>query len=132
MTQPNRLQRFRSGQIWRYQTRLGEEHSKLYIVKVDVIDDESVFHIYVDGLFLANPYVAGGLQSCLPHAAVIKNSLACSVTNLEEDTTRMPDMTEGYKIWHAAFKQGEAGILDIPIASVVQLIKDLATGSGKS
>lgn len=130
ITQSKRLSRFKPGQVWQYRTRPGEEHSKLYIVKVDVIDDESVFHIYVDGLTLANPYVAGHLQSCLPHAAVNENSLADSVINLAEDAARMPDMTEGYEVWHAAFKQGKAGILDLPIASVVQLIEDLATGSG--
>lgn len=49
------------GQVWRYRARLGEEHSKLYILKADVVDDERVFHVYVYDVILAKPYAAAGL-----------------------------------------------------------------------
>src|SRR3546814_291166 len=60
---------FEEGQIWRYQTRPGEEASRLFIARIDRgLGTQSIYHIYVDGLKLKNPLYEGGVQDHLPHA----------------------------------------------------------------
>src|SRR3546814_10896491 len=60
---------FEEGQIWRYQTRPGEEASRLFIARIHRgLGTQSIYHIYVDGQKLKNPPYEGGVQDYLPHA----------------------------------------------------------------
>ena len=85
--------KYAEGQVWNYKTREGEEESRLYIVKVE--SDEMlgwIFHIFVDGLEIKNPHLAGGVQSVLPHSPVSEVTLDKSVTSLlTESVETMPD-----------------------------------------
>src|SRR3546814_16714804 len=49
---------FEEGQLWRYQTRPGEEASRLFIARIDRgLGTQSLYHIYVAGLKLKKlPY----------------------------------------------------------------------------
>lgn len=60
---PAAAQEFREGQIWRYDTRPGEENSHLFIARIDRgLGNQSIYHIYLDGLQLKNPLFPGGVQ----------------------------------------------------------------------
>lgn len=50
------------GQIWKYQTRENESSSQIYIVRIDT-DKKliNIYHIYVDGVKIKNPYIDGGI-----------------------------------------------------------------------
>ena len=74
---PAAAQEFREGQIWRYDTRPGEENSRLFIARIDRgLGNQSIYHIYLDGLRLKNRLYEGGVQDHLPHAAVARQALA--------------------------------------------------------
>ena len=116
---------FEEGQIWRYQTRPGEEASRLFIARIDRgIGTQTIYHIYLDGLKLKNPLYEGGVQDHLPHAPVTRQSLETSVTELLEENATMPDIAEGYAAWLLAFEKGQAGFFTLPVNQIVQHIED--------
>ena len=80
---PTTAAEYKSGQVWKYKTRPGEENSLVYIVKVDRENGYgNIYHIYVDGLKIRNAKIKGGIQSQLPHAPVDEKTLNYSVTAL--------------------------------------------------
>ncbi|HEY9536912.1 MAG TPA: hypothetical protein VIS03_04905 [Kiloniellaceae bacterium] len=116
---------FEEGQIWRYQTRPGEEASRLFIARIDRgLGTQSIYHIYVDGLKLKNPLYEGGVQDHLPHAPVTRQALEASVTELLQEDAAMPDISEGYAAWLLAFEKGQAGVFTQPVNQIVQLIEN--------
>jgi len=122
---PAAAQEFREGQIWRYDTRPGEENSRLFIARIDRgLGNQSIYHIYLDGLRLKNPLFPGGVQDHLPHAAVARQALAASVTELLESNAKMPDISEGYAEWLLAFEKGQTGVFTIPAKEIVQVFED--------
>src|SRR3546814_3123222 len=80
------------GQIWRYQTRPGEEASRLFIARIDHgLSSQPIYHIYLDGLKLRNPLMAGGVQETLPFAPVSREALEASVRS-EEHTSELQSL----------------------------------------
>ena len=119
---------FEEGQVWSYQTRPGEEGSKLYIVRIDrEIAKRPIFHIYVDGLKLKNPLIKGGIQDHLPYAPVSQESLEASVVKLLKSGGPMPNISEGYTAWLLAFSKRQAGVFTMPVKDIVQYIEDQFT-----
>ena len=121
---------FQEGQVWSYQTRPGEEGSRLYIVRIDRdIAKRPIFHIYLDRLKLKNPMMPGGVQDHLPHAPVSQESLEASVVKLLQGGAPMPDIAEGYTAWLLAFANRQAGVFTMPVKDIVQHIEDAFTQS---
>lgn len=113
------------GQIWRYQTRPGEEDSRLFIARIDHgLSSQPIYHIYLDGLQLKNPLMAGGVQKNLPFAPVSREALEASVTELLQSDAAMPDISEGYAAWLRAFEERQAGVFTMPVNQIVQHIED--------
>ena len=116
---------YRVGQIWQYQTRPGEEQSRLYIVKVDTLaDGRLAFHLYLDNLKIPNSRLPGQVQTELPHTPVSSETLDKSVVKLLGTTATLPDISEGYAIWREASDAGEGGIFTISIAEIVDFIEE--------
>ena len=116
---------FEEGQIWRYQTRPGEEASRLFIVRIDRgLGAQTIYHIHLDGLKLKNRLYEGGVQDHVPHAAVSRQALEASVTELLESDAKMPDISEGYAEWLLAFEKGQTGVFNIPAKQIVQAFED--------
>ncbi len=126
--------KYKIGQAWNYNTRKGEEESRIFIVRSD--PDEklgTIYHIYVDGLRIKNPHSASGSQDYLPHSPVSEKTLDDSVTSLAiENTSDLPDVSEGYKTWKEAFDNGQGGIFTIPVSQIVQYIEDIVTDRAKN
>lgn len=119
---------YKSGQVWKYKTRPGEESSLVYIVKIDKEKGYgNIYHIYVDGLKIRNSRINGGIQHYLPHAPVDQKSLNDSVTDLLREGGPMPDISEGYGAWREPFDSGNAGVFDIPIAKIIGFIEDIVS-----
>lgn len=116
---------YEEGQVWSYQTRPGEEGSRLYIVK---IDDEPLFgpiyHLYLDGLRIRNPLQRGGIQDHMPHIPVDRTTLDSSVTALVMSVPNPPEISDGYAVWRDGFDAGEAGVFNIPVSAIVQIVED--------
>src|SRR3546814_19548435 len=71
------------GQIWRYQTRQGEEASRLFIARIEHgLSSQPIYHIYLEGLKWRNPLMAGGVEGTVPFAQVAREALEASVTGL--------------------------------------------------
>lgn len=119
------MMKYEVGQVWHYDTRAGEEGSRVFIVRVDDHPDEgTVFHIYVDQLKIRNPRLPGGFQDYLPHSPVSVESLNQSVMELaEEQVAELPDISEAYESW----RQSRGGVFTIPIKQIVQLIENIAS-----
>ena len=117
---------YESGQIWQYKTRVGEEQSLLYIVKVDEIQGYGkIYHIYVDGIKIKNPHISSGFQTYLPHAPVDESTLNQSVTKQFNGKKSMPDISDGYKAWKEPFDKGEAGVFNIPVSKIIEYIEQV-------
>lgn len=119
---------YKSGQVWKYKTRPGEENSLVYIVKVDREKGYgNIYHIYIDGLKIRNSKIKGGIQSQLPHAPVDEKTLNDSVTALLREGGPMPDISEGYRAWREPFDAGNAGVFNIPVAKIIGFIEDIVS-----
>lgn len=117
---------FEEGQVWRYNTRAGEESSQLYIVQIDAHEKLGlIYHIALDGLKLKNPQIEGGLQTELSHLPIDEAALQASVTQLLSENVPMPDISEGYGHWKAVFDAGEGGVFNIPAEQVVGYIEEI-------
>ncbi len=128
LSMPITAAEYKSGQVWKYKTRPGEEISLVYIVKVDSEKGYgNIYHIYVDGLRIRNSKIKGGVQSQLPHAPVDEKTLNDSVTTLLRESGPMPDISEGYRAWREPFEAGTAGVFNIPVARIVDLIEDVVS-----
>ena len=116
---------YRAGQIWGYRTRQGEEGSRLFIVKVDKHRGlDEIYHVYLDGLRLRNPFIEAGIQTTLGHAPLSVEALdASGMTLIAEDTDVLPDISEGYQRWKEGFDQGEAGIFTISAREIVECLE---------
>lgn len=114
-----------AGQIWRYQTRAGEEDSRLFIARVDRgPSGQAIYHIYLDRLKLRNPLMPGGMQDHMPYAPVTRESLDASVIELLQSNAEMPDISEDYAVWLLAFEKGQTGVFTMPVQQIVQHIED--------
>lgn len=115
------------GQVWSYRTRPEEPQSRLYIVRITDSDKlGSIYNIFLDGLFLKNPSIKGGVQDVLPHSPVSAETLDLSVTNLiETQLSELPEISEGYQLWREAFDRGEAGVFTIPVKQIIQYLEDI-------
>lgn len=117
---------YQEGQAWHYKTRAGEEQSNLYIVKIESLKGgQKVFHIYVDGLKIKNAKSPSGFQEEMPHLPVSKETLDKSVIGLAATTDKykMSDIEGGYTVWRNAYDAGEAGIFNIPLAEILNIVE---------
>ena len=116
------------GQIWEYETRKGEESSRLYVLKVEQYGRETVFHVALDNLHMKNLYATGGVQTELPHIAVSAQSMAKSITKLCGTLEGLPLTTEGYLLWKESYAAGEASVYRTPIKKVINQVESLVKG----
>ena len=122
--------KYKIGQVWNYKTRDNEEGSRIFIVRADPNEKlGTIYHIYIDGLKVKNPHIDSGIQDDLPHSPVSEKTLDESVTTLAiENSTDLPDVSEGYQTWKEAFDKGEGGVFTIPANQIIQYIEDIVTG----
>lgn len=117
--------KYEEGQVWRYNTREGEEDSRLYIARVDVVPSgDRIYHVFVDGVAIRHPLAEGGVETVLPHAAVGRETLDASVTELEQEGVAMPDISEGYAAWRKVFDAGKGIVYTVPVAEILNVYED--------
>lgn len=109
------LPAIQEGDIWAYKTRAGEEASTLTILKVeDYPQYGRVVHIRVDGIRMTNP-VTGGEFNQMPHLPFQAKALQRSLTQRVGETKQVPDFSQGYAYWKAAFDEKKAGAFKISV-----------------
>jgi len=117
--------KFKVGQIWNYETRKGEENSKIEILKVEKYEKEGIIiHIYVNGLKVKNLNKPSGFSDEIGHLPLSKDAVLKSVTTLISENNELPEFMEGYKNWKKAFDNNTGGIFSIPIKEAVQYVEE--------
>jgi hypothetical protein len=109
--------RYRVGQVWRYQTRPGEEASRAIVGRIEKIEGVgSVVHVKLTALRLRGPQ---GVATVIFHAPVAEPQLSASVTELTGERGDLEGFAEGYALWRSAYESGKAGVFTLPLAGVV-------------
>jgi hypothetical protein len=117
--------KFKVGQIWNYDTRIGEENSTFEILKIEKYDSAGiVIHIYVNGLKIKNPNKQGGYSEYIGHLPFSKDAVLKSVTTIVSEKNKLPDYKEGYETWKEAFDKKEGGVFSITIKDVVKYVDE--------
>jgi len=94
------MSQFEAGQVWTYQTRPGEEDSRLTVVKVEQQDKlGTIVHIRVDGVAQKNPHAPDGVSRVIHHMPFDAEAIRKSVIELVASGVPVPDsFEEGYAI----------------------------------
>ena len=122
--------KFKVGQIWNYETRKGEENSKIEILKVEKYKkDGIIIHIYVNGLKVRIPNKSSGISDEIGHLPLSKDAVLKSVTTLVSENNELPDFMEGYKNWKNAFDNNTGGIFSISVKEAVQYVEETMSNS---
>lgn len=114
------MQPFSSGQVWTYNTRVGEESSRIIVCRVE--EDPKlgqIVHIHVNGLRLKNKRAPGGFSDQIGHMPYSGDALRKSVLRLESTGIALPGFEEGYQEWRGAFDQGKAGVWTAPLSEAI-------------
>lgn len=102
------------GQIWEYNTRIGEEKSTLTIVNIEKNNlDGTIINVYINNLKIKNQAVKNGISDTIQHLPFGIKSINNSVTKLIGFTKTLPDYNEGFNEWKSLYDIGEAEIFDI-------------------
>jgi hypothetical protein len=114
--------KYQVGQIWEYQTRMGEEKSTLTVVGVENHNKlGTIINIYVGGLKIKNRNAVNGLSDKIQHLPFSKEAIDKSVTKLIGTTKKLPDYKDGYDEWKGAFDDGKAGIFSITVKESIEV-----------
>lgn len=115
------MSRFEAGQVWAYQTRQGEEDSRLTVVKVESHGKiGTIVHIRVDGVAQKNPHAPGGFSRVIHHMPFAAEAIEKSVTDLVASGVPVPtSFKDGYAIWKESFDKGKAGVFTITVAESI-------------
>ena len=114
----------KSGQVWKYNTRKGEEKSRVLILKVEQYDKgETVIHIAVSGLKIKNPQREIGISEEIGHLPFSKESIFKSLIQLESSKNSLPNYLEGYNQWKEAFDSGKGGMFSISVKEAVDYVE---------
>lgn len=114
--------RYEVGQVWKYQTRPGEESSTLVITRITPIGDQTCYSIFVENIHLVTDVLSGDSQDELPHAPMTADALDQSVTELVETRDRLPDFEYAYN----EFMEARGGIFTISVSQVLDVIAQSA------
>ncbi len=110
------LNYFLPGQIWQYNSRIGEENSSLTILAIDEKEDAAIIHIRIDNIYL-------GTGNYIGHLPISAEALMDSVTNFVRHLETIPDFKYGYDQWKQAFEEGKAAYWKIAVKDVIDSIE---------
>ena len=114
--------RYRVGQVWRYQTRPGEEASRVIVGRIEKIEGIGpVVHVKLTGLRLRG---SQGVATVMFHAPVAEPQLSESVTELTDERGDLEGFAEGYTMWLSAYRGGKAGVFTLPLAEIVDSMEE--------
>jgi hypothetical protein len=117
-------EKFRAGNVWEYQTRKGEEHPRITILRVDDSPElGTIVHIGVDQIHFAN--CQGGPEpDSVPHMPFARKALDGSIVKKVASGQPLPNYEEGYREWRDAYEQKHAGIYVVDVADAVSVAEE--------
>ena len=109
--------KYKPGQVWTYETRDGEDASRLTVVKVDQHEKFGcIVHVFISDIAIDCPSAPGGVVKNIHHAPYTEEALDESVVELDSQGVKLPDFQAGYREWKAAFDNGDAGVFPFVVA----------------
>jgi len=125
--------KFKVGQIWNYKTRLGEENSKLTILKVEKYDSAGiVIHVFLDNLKVKNSDSPNGFSDHIGHLPLSKEAMLKSITTLVSQNNKLPAFQAGYNNWKEAFDSGKGGIFSVEVTDAVKYVEEVMNSGGRT
>ena len=122
----NESQEYAPGQIWQYQTREGEEASRIIILKIErVLWEEVIIHIAVINAKIKNPHKPEGVSTKIGHLPFAEEAIIESLTSLESEDNELPDYIDGYNQWRKTYKSGEGSIFSVSIKEAVAYVEEI-------
>jgi hypothetical protein len=112
--------KFKVGQVWKYNNRFGEDSSTLTILKTEKYEKDTIIHIRVDGIKLYNPNVAGHYSDFIGHLPFSEKAISRSVTRLVGQNNNLSDFSQGYNQWKGAWDKGEGGYWTIDLNEAIE------------
>ena len=114
-------EKFSVGDVWEYQTRKGEEHSRITILRIGESSElGTIIHVGVDKVRLANCHGASEPGS-VPHMPFARKALERSVTKKVSSGQPLPDYEEGYREWRESYEHKHAGIYIVSVGDAVSV-----------
>ena len=114
------MQPFAPGQVWTYNTRSGEEASRIVICRVEA-DPKlgEIVHIHVNGLRFKNKHAPSGSSDQIGHMPYSGEALRKSLTKLTVTGAALPAFEDGYQEWRSAFDKSKAGVWTAPVSEAI-------------
>jgi hypothetical protein len=120
----NGMQPFAAGQVWTYNTRPGEEKSRIVVCRVES-DPKlgQIVHVQVNGLRLKSKQAPGGSSDRIGHLPYSAEALRKSLKQLESTGAALPAFEDGYKEWRGSFENGKAGVWTTPVSEAIAAVE---------
>jgi hypothetical protein len=113
--------KFKVGEVWKYDTRPGEDSSVLTILKIEKYEKgDTIIHIRVDGINLYNPNLPGNNSTYIGHMPYSEKAITNSATKLVGQNNNLPDFSEGYNQWKQAWDDGKGGYWTIDLKEAIE------------
>ncbi|MEM9347562.1 MAG: hypothetical protein AAGB26_13185 [Planctomycetota bacterium] len=120
------LDKLAPGQVWTYQTRLGEEASRVIICLIETEPDiGEVAHIHISNVKIKNRNAPDNITSTIWHLPFSADALQQSLIELESDGAEVPDFQDGYDQWRAAFDNNEGGVWTLPLSETIDAMEEM-------
>ena len=114
-------EKFRVGDVWEYQTRKGEERSRITILRIDDSPELGIIvHIGDDNVHFANCH-GGPEPDAVPHMPFARKALEASVMKKLASDQPLPSYEEGYQDWRDEYVQKHAGIYVVRVADAISV-----------
>ena len=117
------VERYQSGQVWRYDARPQDEGSRLKIQRIELTGGTVIYHIALSSIHLRN-----GQVTSVQHLPVSLATLDTSVTEKSRDDVQVSlDQTdEGIAEWRRA----NGGVFSIPVKQIAGILDQNLAGGG--
>ena len=115
---------FVPGQVWRYQTRPGEESSMFVVGAVDRAPEVGrVVHIRIVEVAIKSPNVPGGVANILTHLPMHEEALRKSVLGQVDETLDLDGFQGGYDNWLDAYEGGNVHLYFVSLAEALTRVE---------
>jgi hypothetical protein len=123
--------KYHVGDLWEYETRRREEHSRFVVVRVENSPKiGTIVHIGVDNL-IWKTCQGDAFSQHVPHMPFARQAIDESAIRRVASNSQRPDYKEGHEEWRQAFLEGHAGVYSIPVKYAVAVAEETwRTGMG--
>jgi hypothetical protein len=117
------IEKYKVGQVWKYNNRNGEDSSIVTILKIEKYEKgDTIIHIRVDGVNIYSPQSSNGYSHFVGHLPFSLTSISNSVIELVGQNNNLPDFSDGYNQWKEAWDKGKGGYWTVDLKEALNAI----------